>query len=98
MASFLWLCLTVRSAWRKDFTTSPSTRLNHVAIACGYRTAAAVSSGAETADEVRVALSAPGPSLLVISTAARARPTPSPATAKLSTDELRARFEDAIRL
>lgn len=78
-------------------TTSASTRLDQVALACGYRTAAEVSTGEELPEKVKIALLSPGPALLMIRTSAGSGPAPPRATATIGPDQLRARFEDAIR-
>jgi phosphonopyruvate decarboxylase len=78
-------------------TTTASTRLDEVALACGYRSAAQVTSAAPLPAAVREALTAAGPTFLVVKVGRDRLPAPPRATSVISADQIRARFEAVLR-
>ncbi|MCZ7431128.1 phosphonopyruvate decarboxylase [Streptomyces sp. WMMC1477] len=77
-------------------TTSSSTRLDEVAVASGYRTAARCRTLDEAREQFTAAQRSPGPHLLLIPTRPRTGPMPPRATSTHSPEEMRDRFAAAL--
>jgi phosphonopyruvate decarboxylase len=76
-------------------STSGVTRIEAVALAAGYRWAAAVDRAEQLPAALRATFAAPGPALLLVRTAPRSGPPPPRASAVHHPSTLRARFQAA---
>jgi phosphonopyruvate decarboxylase len=76
-------------------STSAVTRIEAVALAAGYRQAAAVGRADALPAALRATLAGPGPALLLVRTARRSGPAPPRASAVHHPAALRARFQAA---